>query len=69
MTRVSVTLPDDVAERFRALVPFRERSTVIERQLADELEVRERVRDDKLSAIAEQVESEAVFAAVRAVTK
>ena len=68
MTRVFVSLPDDVAERFRALVPFRERSKVIERLLAKELQARENVRDAELFAIAEQVENEAAFVAVREVS-
>ena len=68
MTRVFVSLSDDVAERFRALVPFRERSKVIERLLDEELANRERLREDELSAIATQVESESAFANVREVS-
>lgn len=68
MTRVFVSLPDEVAERFRALVPFRERSKVIERLLSEELEARENARDVELSEIAGQVETEAAFADVREVS-
>ena len=68
MTRVFVSLPDEVAERFRALVPFRDRSKVIQRLLSEELEDRESARDVELCAIAERVETESAFAAVREVS-
>jgi metal-responsive CopG/Arc/MetJ family transcriptional regulator len=68
MTRVFISLSDDVAERFRALIPFRERSKVVERLLAKELQARESARDDELSEIAKRVETESAFAAVREVS-
>ena len=68
MTRVFVSLSDEIAERFRALVPFRERSKVVERLLATELQVRESARDYELAEIAAGVEAEAAFAAVREVS-
>ncbi|MBK7471127.1 MAG: hypothetical protein IPI73_11365 [Betaproteobacteria bacterium] len=61
-------MSDNVAERFRTLVPFRERSKVVERLLTEEIRARESARDDELSRIAEQVESESAFAAVREVS-
>ena len=61
-------MSDSVAERFRTLVPFRERSKVVERLLTEEIRARENTRDDELSRIAEQVESESAFAAVREVS-
>lgn len=39
--RISLTLPDDLAERFFALVPSRQRSTTVARLLAQELRHRE----------------------------
>ncbi|MBP8296477.1 MAG: hypothetical protein KAX84_10250 [Burkholderiales bacterium] len=68
MPRVFISLSDNVAERFRTLVPFRERSKVVERLLTEEIRARESTRDDELSRIAEQVESESAFAAVREVS-
>ena len=68
MTRLFISLPDEIAERFRALVPFRERSKVIERLLTKELHARERLRDDELSEIAARVETEPEFSAVRDVS-
>ena len=68
MPRVFISLSDSVAERFRTLVPFRERSKVVERLLTEEIRARENTRDDELSRIAEQVESESAFAAVREVS-
>ena len=68
MPRVFISLSDSVAERFRTLVPFRERSKLVERLLTEEIRARESTRDDELSRIAEQVESESAFAAVREVS-
>ena len=68
MPRVFISISDSVAERFRALVPLCERRRLIERLLTEEIRARESTRDDGLSRIAKQIESDSAFAAVREVS-
>lgn len=64
-TRVLFSLSDKVVARFRAVVPHRERSKVIESILQKELDTREREREKRLEDVARMVESHPDFEQVR----
>jgi metal-responsive CopG/Arc/MetJ family transcriptional regulator len=68
-TRVLFSLSDEVMTRFRAIVPHRERSNVIESLLRKELEVRERDREQRLEDVARMVESHPDFVQTHAVAE
>jgi len=64
-TRVLFSLSGEVMARFRAVVPHRERSRVIESLLQKELDTRERERETRLEDVARMVESHPDFQQVR----
>ncbi len=64
-TRVLFSLSDEVMARFRAVVPHRERSKVIESLLQKELDARESERETRLENVARMVESHPDFEQVR----
>jgi len=63
--RVLFSLSDEVMARFRAVVPYRERSKVVESLLQKELDAREKECDRRLEDVARMVESHPDFAQVR----
>ena len=60
-TRVLFSLSEAVMARFRAIVPHRERSKVIESLLRKELDIREHKREQRLEDVARMVESHPDF--------
>jgi hypothetical protein len=66
--RALFSIKDDVLERFRAIVPSRERSKVIESFMLKEIKVREEERERKSEEIARMVETDPAFAKVRGVS-
>jgi len=65
--RVLFSLDDHVLERFRALVPNRERSKAIENFMRDEISRREHEREERISRAAIMVETDPRFDDVRSV--
>lgn len=68
--RALFSLNELIFERFRELVPSRERSQTVERFMRDEIARREQAREAEIERLATMVEndSDAAFAAVRGVT-
>lgn len=64
--RALFSITDEVLNRFRDLVPFRERSQEVERLMREEIARRELAREQHIERLALQVESGAEFADVRA---
>ncbi len=64
--RALFSITDEVLNRFRDLVPFRERSQEVERLMREEIARRELAREQHIERLALQVESRADFADVRA---
>ena len=62
------SLDEEVMARFRALVPDRQRSKVVESLLRQELDSRERAFEARLAEAAHLVETHPDFAEVRAVS-
>jgi metal-responsive CopG/Arc/MetJ family transcriptional regulator len=67
-TRVLFSLSEDIATRFRAAVPNRERSKLIEQLLRTELDARGLAQDSDFEQIARLVETHPDFEQVRAVS-
>jgi len=65
--RALFSVKDEVLARFRAIVPNRERSKVIESLMLKEIEVREGAREREIEQIARMVETDPAFAEVRGV--
>ena len=63
--RVLFSVKDEVLARFRATVPNRERSKVIESLMLKEIETRAEAREREIEQIARMVESDPAFAEVR----
>jgi len=63
--RALFSLDDQVLERFRALVPNRERSKAIEQFMRDEISRREREREQRIAQLAIMVESDPQYVDVR----
>jgi metal-responsive CopG/Arc/MetJ family transcriptional regulator len=67
-TRALFSLSEEIMDRFRELVPSRERSALIERLLRKELAERETARERELERIVQMIETDDDFADVRAVS-
>jgi hypothetical protein len=67
--RALFSLSEDVFERFRALVPDRERSKIVENYMLEEIRRRETERDNRLERLARIVENDPQYADVRAVSE
>jgi len=65
--RVLFSIKDEVLERFRAIVPNRERSKVVESLMLEEIALREERREREIEEIARMVETDPAFAKVRGV--
>ena len=65
--RILFSVKDEVLARFRAIVPNRERSKVIESFMLKEIETREEAREREIEQIARMVEFDPAFAEVRGV--
>ena len=66
--RVLFSLNDEVFERFRSLVPDRERSKTIENFMLSEIARRENLRDARIERLAKLIETDERFSAVRGVS-
>lgn len=67
--RALFSLSDEVFERFRSLVPDRERSKTIENFMLQEITRREAARDSRLERLARSVENDPQYADVRSVSQ
>ena len=67
-TRAMFSLDEEVMERFRVLGPDGERSKLVEQLLRKEIATRERERDERLTKVAQLVETHPDFADGRAVS-
>ncbi len=65
--RVLFSINDEIMAMFRAAVPARERSKAIEQFMQEEVERREKQRYERIEQLARMVESDPVYAEVRAV--
>jgi hypothetical protein len=66
--RALFSISDEVLERFRAIVPNRERSKVVETLMLREIALREERREREIEKIARMVETDPAFAKVRGVS-
>ena len=66
--RVLFSLNDEVFERFRSLVPDRERSRAIEGFMLSEISRREQDRDARIEQLARMIETDKRFSDVRSVS-
>lgn len=66
--RALFSIKDEVLERFRAVVPNRERSKVVESLMVKEITLREERREREIEKIARMVETDPAFAKVRGVS-
>jgi len=67
--RVLFSINDEIMAMFRAAVPARERSKTIEKFMQAEVNLREMQRDQRIEQLAKMVETDPVFAEVRAVSQ
>lgn len=65
--RVLFSINDEIMAMFRAAVPARERSKAIEQFMQEEVERREKQRYERIEQLARMVETDPVYAEVRAV--
>ena len=66
--RALFSIKDEVLDRFRAIVPNRERSKVVEALMLKEIALREERREREIEKIARMVETDPAFAKVRGVS-
>jgi hypothetical protein len=66
---VRFSVDAEVLRRFRALVPLRERSRVIERLMREDSAQRESLRELEIEALARQVELDPALADLRRVSE
>ena len=66
--RVLFSIKDEVLERFRAIVPDRERSKLVESLILKEIALREERREREIEEVARMVETDPAFARVRGVS-